>query len=69
MIQKNWMAAKSGEGRPVVIISRGVVLSGHARRSLDFLHDRFAWGRRVRVPNIVGDVKRECLAAIPDTER
>ncbi|AJY48027.1 transposase [Martelella endophytica] len=38
-----------------------------ARWSLDFVHDQFACGRRFRVLNIVDDVTRECLAAIPDT--
>lgn len=37
------------------------------RWSLDFVHDQFACGRRFRVLNIVDDVTRECLAAIPDT--
>jgi transposase InsO family protein len=35
--------------------------------SLDFVHDQFACGRRFRLLNVVNDVKRECLAAIPDT--
>ena len=39
----------------------------NARWSLDFIHDQFACGRRFRVLNIVDDVTRECLAAIPDT--
>ena len=39
----------------------------NARRSLDFVHDQFACGRRFRILNIVGDVTREFLAAIPDT--
>lgn len=39
----------------------------NARWSLDFVHDQFANGRRFRVLNIVDDVTRECLAAIPDT--
>ena len=39
----------------------------NARWSLDFVHDPFACGRRFRVLNIVDDVTRECLAAIPDT--
>ena len=34
---------------------------------LDFVHDQFASGRRFRILNIVDDVTRECLAAIPDT--
>ena len=39
----------------------------NARWSLDFVHDQFACGRRFRVLNILDDVTRECLAAIPDT--
>ena len=39
----------------------------NARWSLDFVHDQFALGRRFRIFNIVDDVTRECLAAIPDT--
>lgn len=37
------------------------------RLSLDFVHDQMATGRRFRVLNIVDDLTRECLAAIPDT--
>jgi transposase InsO family protein len=37
------------------------------RWSLDFVHDQMASGRRFRVLNAVGDVTRECLAAVPDT--
>ena len=37
------------------------------RRSLDFVHDQMASGRRFRVLNIVDDVTRECLRAVPDT--
>lgn len=37
------------------------------RWSLDFVHDQFANGRRFRVLNIVDDVTKKCLAAIPDT--
>jgi len=39
----------------------------NARWSVDFVHDQFACGRRFRILNIVDDVTRECLAAIPDT--
>jgi putative transposase len=37
----------------------------NVRRSLDFVHDQFACGRRFRILNIVDDVTRECLAAVP----
>jgi putative transposase len=39
----------------------------NARWSLDFVHDQLAHGRRFRILNIVDEVTRECLAAIPDT--
>jgi len=39
----------------------------NARWSLEFVHNQFAGGRRFRVLNVVDDVTRECLAAIPDT--
>ena len=44
-----------------------VEAKANARWSLDFVHDQMANGRRFRVLNIVDDVTRECLAAIPDT--
>jgi hypothetical protein len=37
------------------------------RWSLDFVHDQMASGRRFRVLNVVDDVTRECLVAMPDT--
>lgn len=39
----------------------------NARWSIDFVHGQFACGRRFRILNLVDDVTRECLAAIPDT--
>src|SRR6478752_2258044 len=39
----------------------------NARWSLDFVYDQFANGRCFRVLNIVDDVTKECLGAIPDT--
>ena len=47
---------------PIVVEAKA-----NARWSLDFVHDQFANGRRLRILNIVDDVTRECLAAIPDT--
>lgn len=44
-----------------------VLMLPNQRWSLDFVHDQMATGRRFRVLNIVDDVTRECLAAIPDT--
>ena len=37
------------------------------RWNLDFVHDQLATGRRFRVLNVVDDVTRECLRAVPDT--
>ena len=39
----------------------------NARWSVDFVHDQMTSGRRFRIFNVVDDVTRECLAAIPDT--
>ena len=38
----------------------------NTRWSLDFVHDQMSCGRRFRVLNVVDDVTKECLAAIPD---
>jgi putative transposase len=37
------------------------------RWSLDFVHDQMITGRRFRAFNVVNDVTRECLVAVPDT--
>lgn len=44
-----------------------VEAKANARWSLDFVHDQLTCGRRFRILNVVDDVTRECLAAIPDT--
>lgn len=44
-----------------------VAAVANARWSLDFVHDQLVCGRRFRVLNIVDDVTRECLGAVPDT--
>jgi transposase InsO family protein len=51
-----------GTRAPILVEARA-----NARWSLDFIHDQFANGRRFRILNIVDDVTREYLAAIPDT--
>lgn len=51
-----------GTRAPIVVEAKA-----NARWSLDFVHDQFAGGRRFRILNVVDDVTRECLAAIPDT--
>ena len=39
----------------------------NSRWSTDFVYDQLASGRRFRVPTVIDDVTRECLAAIPET--
>ena len=51
-----------GARTPILVEARA-----NARWSLDFVYDQLAPGRRFRVLNVVDDVTRECLAAIPDT--
>jgi transposase InsO family protein len=51
-----------GTRAPIIVEAKA-----NARWSLDFVHDQFACGRRFRILNIVDDVTRECLAAVPDT--
>ncbi|WP_143514690.1 IS3 family transposase [Primorskyibacter flagellatus] len=51
-----------GTRAPILVEARP-----NARWSLDFVHDQLACGRRFRILNVVDDVTRECLTAIPDT--
>ncbi len=44
-----------------------IIALPNQRWSLYFVHDQLASGRRFRVLNVVDDVTRECLAAVPDT--
>jgi putative transposase len=39
----------------------------NARWSVDFVHDQLSNGRRSRILNLIDDVTKECLAAVPDT--
>jgi transposase InsO family protein len=50
-----------GTRAPILVEARA-----NARWSLDFVHDQFSCGRRFRILNVVDDVTRECLGAIPD---
>ena len=38
----------------------------NVRWSVDFVHDQFSNGPRFPIHNVVGDVTKECLAAIAD---
>lgn len=51
-----------GTRTPILVAARA-----NARWSLDFVHDQSVNDQRFRVLNVVDDVTRECLAAIPDT--
>lgn len=51
-----------GTRAPMVVEARPNV-----RWSLDFVHDQMASGQRFRVLNVIDDVTKQCLAAIPDT--
>ncbi len=55
---------KRARGTPAPLL---VEARPNARWSLDFVHDQFGSGRRFRILNIIDDVTKECLAAIPDT--
>ncbi|MGY4281614.1 hypothetical protein ACVWXO_000834 [Bradyrhizobium sp. LM2.7] len=49
-------------GAPILVEAKP-----NARWSLDFVHDQFAHRRRSRIVNIVDDVTRKCLGAVPET--
>ncbi len=70
LYREEGLSVRERKARRRAIGTRAPILveaKANARWSLDFVHDQFAWGRRFRVLNIVDDVTRECLAAIPDT--
>lgn len=62
-VRKRKARRKAIGKRALILIEARV----NARWPLDFAHDQFACGRRFRVLNVVDDVTRQCLAAIPDT--
>ena len=63
MVRKRRARRKAAVSRaPILVEARA-----NARWSLDFVHDQLSCGRRFRILNIVDDVTRECLGAIPDT--
>jgi putative transposase len=43
------------------------VATPNAHWSVDFVHDQFAHGRRLRIFNVIDDVTKECLATVVDT--
>lgn len=70
LYREEGLGVRKRRARRRAVGTRGPILveaRPNARWSLDFVHDQFACGRRFRVLNIVDDMTRECLAAIPDT--
>jgi putative transposase len=70
LYREEGLAVRKRRARRRAVGSRAPILveaRKNARWSLDFVHDQFACGRRFRILNVVDDVTRECLAAIPDT--
>jgi len=63
MVRKRRARRKAAGSRAPILVEAKAT----ARWSLDFVHDQFSCGRRFRILNIVDDVTRECLGAIPDT--
>jgi len=70
LYREEGLAVRKRRARRKAVGSRAPILveaRPNARWSLDFVHDQLACGRRFRILNVVDDVPRECLAAIPDT--
>jgi len=70
LYKEEGLAVRKRRGRRRAVGLRAPILAEaklNARWSLDFIHDQMTNGRRFRVLNIVDDVTRECLAAVPDT--
>jgi putative transposase len=70
LYREEGLAVRKRRSRRKAIGTRAPILvetRPNVRWSLDFVHDQLAGGRRFRILNIVDDVTRECLAAIPDT--
>lgn len=70
LYREEGLSVRKRKARRRAVGTRAPILveaKANARWSLDFVHDQFVCGRRFRVLNVVDDVTRECLAAIPDT--
>lgn len=69
LYQEEGLAVRKRRARRKAVGTRAPILTEarpNARWSLDFLHDQFSCGRRFRILNVVDDVTRECIGAIPD---
>jgi len=70
LYREEGLAVRKRRARRKAVGTRTPILieaKANARWSLDFVHDQLACGRRFRILNVVDDVTRECLGAIPDT--
>lgn len=70
LYREEGLAVRKRRSRRKAIGTRAPILveaRPNARWSLDFVHDQMTDGRRFRILNVVDDVTRECLAAVPDT--
>lgn len=68
LYQEEGLAVRRRRSRKRAIGTRAaapVLALPNQRWSLDFVHDPMASGRPFRVLNIVDDVVRECLRAVP----
>jgi len=69
LYREEGLMVRRRRGRRKAVGTRAPILvevKPNARWSLDFVDDQLANGRRFRILNIVDDVTRECLGAIPD---
>ncbi|GLS19240.1 hypothetical protein GCM10007874_22570 [Labrys miyagiensis] len=70
LYREEGLSVRKRSARRKAVGTRAPILveaKANARWSFDFVHDQFANGRRFRILNVVDDVTKECLAAIPDT--
>jgi putative transposase len=69
LYREEGLMVRKRKGRRKALGTRAPILveaRPNARWSLDFVHDQLANGRRFRILNVVDDVTRECLGAVPD---
>lgn len=69
LYREEGLMVRKRRGRRKALGTRAPILveaKPNARWSLDFVHDQLANGRRFRILNVVDDVTRECLGAVPD---
>jgi putative transposase len=70
LYREEGLSVRKRRARRKAVGARAPILADpkpNARCSTAFVHDQFVNGRRFRVLNILDDVTKECLGAIPDT--